>query len=112
VSTTDIGRRAEAAAAKFLEQKGYEILDRNWRTRYCEIDIVALKDKTVYFVEVKYRRSHAYGSGLDYVTTAKQRQMAFSAEMWVNNLGWQGSYELAALAVTGRNPFVAKLALI
>jgi uncharacterized protein (TIGR00252 family) len=101
MSTTDIGRKAENAVTEYLEQKGYEILERNWRTRWCEIDVVALKDMTVYFVEVKYRKNNYQGDGLEYITPKKLQQMHFAAELWVNNRRWSDDYVLAATAVTG-----------
>jgi putative endonuclease len=112
VSSFTIGRRAESVAAEYLRQQGYQILDQNWRTRYCEIDIVSLKSGVVYFVEVKYRVNHHYGSGLDSITTTKLRQMHFAAEFWVNNNDWRGSYELLVLAITGKNLTKAKLVVI
>jgi len=101
MSTTSTGRAAEDAAAEYLRTQGYKVLEQNWRTRYCEIDIVAQKGKTVSFVEVKYRKSDAYGSGLDYITPKKLQQMTFAAEMWVSNHSWNGDYTLAAVEVTG-----------
>ncbi len=62
------GHDAEKIAAKYLERHGYKILEMNWKTRYCEIDIVAEKNSIVYLTEVKYRKSLAYGSGLEYIT--------------------------------------------
>ena len=55
MSSSDIGKIAEEKAVNFLKQKGYTILDRNFRTRYGEIDIIANKDKTLVFVEVRFR---------------------------------------------------------
>ncbi|WP_029522854.1 YraN family protein [Persephonella sp. KM09-Lau-8] len=55
MSSSDIGKIAEEKAVNFLKQKGYTILDRNFRTRYGEIDIIASKDKTLVFVEVRFR---------------------------------------------------------
>lgn len=101
MSTTDTGKRAEAAAAAFLEQKGCSIIMRNWRTRMCEIDIVAKRGDTVYFCEVKYRRTRNQGSGLDYVTPKKLQQMRFAAESWVHKHGYTGLYQLAAVEVAG-----------
>jgi len=103
MSTTSTGRRAEAAAAAFLEKLGYKILDKNWRTRWCEIDIIAEKYDMISFIEVKYRASDAYGSGLEYITVTKQKQMAFAAEFWVAAHHWEGEYHLAAIAVTGKD---------
>lgn len=69
------GQRAEEVAADYLAAQGYEIIERNWRTRVCEIDIIASKDRVMYFIEVKYRKSNSQGSGLDYITPKKLKQM-------------------------------------
>jgi uncharacterized protein (TIGR00252 family) len=101
VTTFDTGRTAETRAAEFLVAKGCRILDQNWRTRWCEIDIVAMRDKTVFFCEVKYRLHNRQGSGLDYITPKKLQQMRFAAEMWVTERNWKGAYELCAIEVSG-----------
>lgn len=101
MSTTSTGRAAEDAAAAYLKNLGYKILDQNWRTRWCEIDIVVKKDDAVSFVEVKYRKSDEFGGGLQYITPAKQKQMAFAAQFWVSSNNWDGDYNLAAVEVTG-----------
>lgn len=95
------GHAAEKWAAEYLESKGYKIIALNWKTKYCEIDIVAQKKKVIYFVEVKYRRNTKQGYGLDYVTPRKLRQMRFAAEMWVSNQRWPGRYQLAAMGIDG-----------
>jgi Holliday junction resolvase-like predicted endonuclease len=94
------GREAESAAAEYLKKHGYKILVQNWRTRYCEIDIVAQKANCAYFVEVKYRRTSRQGTGLDYITAKKLSQMRFAAEMWVQENRWKGQYRLAAIEVS------------
>lgn len=100
-STTAIGRRAEAVAAAFLERKGCAIVAQNWRTRRCEIDVVAVRGRTAYFCEVKYRRSARQGRGLDYITPQKLQQMRFAAASWVQYHDWRGAYELCAIEVSG-----------
>jgi uncharacterized protein (TIGR00252 family) len=95
------GRAAEAAAAEYLKRLGYEILDQNWRTRRCEIDIVARHKNTVYFVEVKYRQQSSQGSGLDYITPSKLRQMSFAAKMWLAQHNHTGEIALSAIEVSG-----------
>ncbi len=108
--STAKGNRAEEAAAEYLESKGYKIVDRNWRRPKCEIDIVASKknkknllskERTIYFVEVKFRKGDEQGSGLDYITDTKLNQMKFAARMWVSENNWEGSYELSAIEVSG-----------
>ena len=101
MSTTSTGRAAEDAAANYLKKLGYKLLDQNWRTRWCEIDIVVKKDNIVSFVEVKYRKSDEFGGGLQYITPAKQKQMAFATQFWVSSNNWDGDYNLAAVEVTG-----------
>lgn len=103
MSTTSIGRRAEVSASTYLENKGYLVLQRNWRTRWCEIDLVASKGDTVVLVEVKYRRRELWGSGLEYITRAKHKQMAFAAEFWMATYDWPGQCHLAAVEVSGPN---------
>lgn len=95
------GHDAEKIAAEYLQKQGYKIIELNWKTKYCEIDIVTMKNSTVYFVEVKYRKSTAFGSGLEYITAKKQKQMSFAAEMWVSQHKWDGDYCLAAIEVSG-----------
>ncbi len=96
-----VGREAEAQAAEFLKRHGYKILAQNWRTRYCEIDIIAVKDRTAYFIEVKYRETTKQGMGLDYITPNKLRQMHFAAEMWLQDRKWTGDSSLGAIEVSG-----------
>lgn len=101
MSTTATGRQAEDVAADFLQRKGCEIIAQNWRTRWCEIDVVAVREGTVYFCEVKYRASARQGSGLDYITPKKLAQMRFAAEFWVAKHDWRGEYQLCAIEVSG-----------
>jgi Holliday junction resolvase-like predicted endonuclease len=100
-TTFDIGRQAEEAAVSYLQNRDFEILEQNWRTRWCEIDIVAAKGRTVYFVEVKYRHADWQGSGLEYITSAKLKQMRFATASWVKNREWRGGCQLAAIEVSG-----------
>lgn len=99
VSNHTTGHEAEKQAAEHLKTLGFKIQDINWKTRYCEIDIVAEKDGAVYFVEVKYRRNARQGYGTDYITPKKLKQMTFAAEMWVQQHDWDGEYQLAAVSI-------------
>ena len=103
MTTFDTGRQAEAAVAQWLKSRDFKIIEHNWRTRWCEIDIVAEKSGAVYFVEVKYRVSSRQGSGLEYVTSRKLEQMRFAAEAWVRAHAWCGDYQLAAAEVSGED---------
>ena len=94
------GHDAEKVAADFLLAHGYEIIELNWRTPVCEIAIVAKRNKTIYFVEVKYRSNNHQGTGLDYITSKKLKQMEFSAQCWVQEEKWTGDYRLSAIEVS------------
>ena len=101
------GHDAEKSAAEYLKVQGYKILELNWKTKYCEIDIVAQKDKRIYLVEVKSRKTLLQGSGMDYITYKKLNQMKFAAEMWVSDNRWDGDYQLAVVSiVAGQVEFV------
>lgn len=95
------GHEAEQKAAQYLQTEGFKIVALNWRTRVCEIDIVARKNRIIHFVEVKYRKSTQQGTGLDYITPKKLAQMQFAAECWVQENNYKGDYELSAIELTG-----------
>jgi len=101
MSTFDTGRKAEAIAAQFLVRKGCEIVAQNWRTRRCEIDIIARRANIVYLCEVKYRAYSKQGSGIEYITDKKLNQMRFAAELWAAKTAWSGEYQLCAIEVSG-----------
>lgn len=95
------GHDAEKRAADYLKKQKFKILNLNWKTRYCEIDIVAEKKKVIWFVEVKFRKNDNQGYGYEYVTSKKSQQMHFAAEMWVQNESWSGDYRLAVVSIDG-----------
>jgi len=75
-----IGKWGEDAASEHLLQKGYEIIGRNVRTPYGEIDIVAKQEDTTIFVEVKTRTSNKMGLPEESITTRKREHMIACAE--------------------------------
>ncbi len=105
ISSTS-GRLAENAAAQFLKKKGFKIIGQNWRTKRCEIDIVASKDNVVYFVEVKHREKDNYGSGVSAITKNKLAQMRFAANVWCNANRYSGDAQLSVISTTGIEPKV------
>ena len=79
----EIGNKAEAAVAKFLHQCGYKIVERNFACKFGEIDIIAEKDEYLVFVEVKMRRTEAYGGGAAAVTKSKQQKIKKTAMLYL-----------------------------
>jgi len=78
-----IGTKGEQLAVKFLKKRGYKILQRNYRRRKGEVDIVCYDHGTIAFVEVKTRHSDKYGPPELSVTEAKKRQIAKVALQYV-----------------------------
>jgi ribonuclease HII len=108
-SPTNTGRNAEQVAAEHLKKQKYTIIQQNWRTRYCEIDIVAQKNGVVFFVEVKYRKNASYGDGLEAITPKKLKQVNFAAQMWLQQNDWAGDYQILAISVSGESPRVEEV---
>ncbi len=100
MTSVDTGRKAEQAAATYLEMRGYQVVERNWRRPRCEIDIVARKDGVIYFVEVKYRRNHDQGGGLEAITPTKLKQMRYAAMSWREESKYFGQSQLAAIELS------------
>jgi putative endonuclease len=82
-SNQSVGALGEELAAAFLRQAGYRIVERNFRCKGGEADIVARDGKTLVFVEVKTRRSMSYGPPQLAVTPFKQRQISKAALTWL-----------------------------
>ncbi len=101
-TTSAVGNRAERAVATWLEQKGFRIVERNWKTKWCEIDIVAEKAAVRYFLEVKYRSSENQGGGLAAITPKKLEKMTFAAELYNSRHVTKKDVRLAAIAVDAR----------
>ena len=84
------GKQGENLAAAHLVEKGYRILERNYRSVFGEIDIVAEEGDTLVFVEVKSRRSEAYGDPQLAVGPEKQRKISRVAMGYLSERGWNG----------------------
>ena len=107
LTTKQIGDSAENVAANYLVKNGHKILDRNWKTKFCEIDIVSRKNDVIYFTEVKYRKKPDQGGGLAVITPKKLRQMKFAAEFYaLSNQLSDINLRLAAMALSGQPPSV------
>jgi putative endonuclease len=77
------GEPAERLAAAHLEGHGLRILERNYRCRFGEIDIVAAAGSTLVFVEVRERASEAYGGAAGSITAAKRRRIVAAARHYL-----------------------------
>lgn len=106
----DLGEWGERVAGEFLEANDYRLLDRRWRCRRGEIDIVARQGSTVAFVEVKTRRSERYGHPLESVTPAKLARLRVLAGEWcVAHDVRAGCIRIDAIGIIGDGRFVTSL---
>ncbi len=82
-ATTRLGARGERIAAAYLTDVGLRLLDRNWRCREGELDIVAREGAAIVFCEVKTRRGTGFGHPVEAVTPTKQRRLRILAQRWL-----------------------------
>jgi putative endonuclease len=79
----ELGEKGEQLAIEYLKEKGFEILDINWRYEHLEIDIVAQKEKIVVFAEVKTRSSEKWGKPEESVHYKKRKRLVKAAEYYL-----------------------------
>jgi len=96
----ETGKLGEELAAKFLTDKGYLILERNYRFGRAEVDIIVQKDKTLIFVEVKTRKNNRFGFPEEFVDKKKQKLMRSAAEEYSYSTQWNGELRFDVIAIT------------
>ena len=104
------GEAAENLAAAFLERSGLTILERNYRCRYGEIDIVARNGAQLVFVEVRARRSEAFGGAAGSITAAKRRRLVAAARHYLAELRSDRACRFDVVLVRGEGQRVEWLA--
>lgn len=113
MSNSKLGARGEALAALHLIDSGLELVDRNWRCRHGELDIIARDGDVVVFVEVKTRSGLGYGSPAEAVTYTKQQRIRRLALAWLDESGspWvKLRFDVVAILITGdSDPVVSHL---
>lgn len=102
------GKLGEDAVCRFLEQRGHEILARNYYRRCGEIDIISKCGGFVVFTEVKARKRGSLVSGLEAVNRSKQVKIIRTADLWLsdNDTGLQPRYDIAEVTLAGEPPRV------
>ena len=95
---TDIGALVEDRALKLLNQAGLELLSRNFRCRFGEIDLIMRDEATIVFVEVRHRASARFGSAAETISPAKQRRLRLTAQ-WFLVRGGYGEHDISRFDV-------------
>ncbi|MCU0383654.1 MAG: YraN family protein [Cyclobacteriaceae bacterium] len=97
------GMKAEEEAAIFLAAKGYKIVERNYRYKHAEIDIIVIKHEVLVFVEVKSRAKLKFGLPEEAVTEKKAAKILEGAEAYLVEKNWQGPIRFDVIAITNGN---------
>ena len=92
-----LGAEGESRASAWYEAQGYEILERRWRRREGEIDLIVRRGRTVAFCEVKTRSSDRFGTGAEAVVVPKQRRIRRLAARWLSELTPASGRELVEM---------------
>ena len=102
----DLGKIGEELAVNYLIEKGYEILERNWRNKHKEIDIIAKDGGTLVIVEVKTRQSDGFGEPDMAVTRQKQMRLVYAANAYVfrNRLDLDIRFDIISIVFNQGNP--------
>jgi putative endonuclease len=106
----DLGRKGEAIAKAHLEAAGYEIMDENWTFGKAEVDLIAYKDRTIIFTEVKTRTGTGFGQPEDFVDNRKQKLLADAADEYIYLMNHQGEvrFDIIAILFTPQNTYTLK----
>ena len=83
MTTKETGQKGEILAEAFLKKKGYRIVERNFKCKFGEIDLIAYKKKVLSFVEVKTRLSSDFGEPFDASNKAKQKKLSRLADYYI-----------------------------
>ncbi len=101
-TTKEIGDFGEDLAARYLGQKGYEIVERNFRTRFGEIDIIAKDREVLVFVEVKKKASDRFGTAAEMITKKKIGRIRRAAEFYLLENGLRDqTWQIDAILIDG-----------
>jgi putative endonuclease len=95
----DLGRKGEALAKAHLENTGYEIMDENWTHGRLEVDLIAYKNGTIIFAEVKTRTGRGFGEPEDFVDARKQKLIADAADEYLYLMNHQGEVRFDIISV-------------
>jgi putative endonuclease len=98
------GAEAEALAAAFLERRGLRVLERNYRCRLGEIDLIARDGDTTVFVEVRQRASGAFGGAAASITAKKRMRLLRAARFYLSRLKAMPACRFDALLIEGDPP--------
>lgn len=104
----DLGEKGENLACEFLLRKGYILSCRNWKSGKAEVDIIALHQNEIVFVEVKTRATNAFGEPEDFVNEKKQDLLRNAAENYVieNNVEEEVRFDVISIVLNNKEMII------
>ena len=95
----ELGQKGEEIACRFLEEKGYQILECNWRFRQAEVDIIAKEKDILIFVEVKTRSNQLFGAPSEAITKTKETLLQDAAANYMEKIGhdWEIRFDIISI---------------
>jgi putative endonuclease len=97
------GKEGEQLAVDFLISKGFTVLERNYRHKRSEIDLIVKRENWLIFVEVKARSSSSYGYPEEFVDAHKVKMILWGAEDYMYKINWQGNVRYDIVSVLFRS---------
>jgi len=97
------GKAAEEIACSHLKQHGLKLVDKNFYSRYGEIDLIMKDQSTLVFIEVRYRKNLDYGGALESVTPSKQKKIHTTALYYMQKKGGEYNSRFDVVALTGND---------
>ena len=94
-----VWKLGEEIARKYLEEKGYKIIEQNYRTKYSEIDLIVKKGGVLIFVEVRAKRGELFGSPEDSINKKKLKKIYFNADNYVKIKNYKGQFRIDAVCI-------------
>lgn len=101
----ETGKKGEEMAKTFLENKGYVVLETNWRSGHNELDIIAKTENTIVVAEVKTRKTNYFGEPEEFVTKSKQKSLIKAANHYImqKNFDFEVRFDIISILYFGSN---------
>ncbi len=108
-TTKEIGNKGEELAVEYLIKHNYQILEKNWRHKHLEVDIIAKKESILCIIEVKYRSYNTYGEPEVFVNKQKQKFLIEAANQYINKYNLNEEVRFDIISITkSQNGFSVK----
>lgn len=104
----DLGKEGEEMACRWLADRGYIILEKNWKNRHEEIDLITRLDDLIVFIEVKTRSSLKYGNPEDAVSLKKQRNLVNAGHEYIlkHQIDLEAQFDILSILIIDKKPHI------